>query len=191
MAFPWRLLRDAPLATGHIVEDMRLGIDLAIAGHPPVFEPAAEVRPHLPAARAAARGQRTRWEHGHLGTAVHASAAALVAGGAAAAVRPGRTGPGTRACRHCRSWGWCGVAAVVAALTLADSWLPAGLLLVGGAVAAVAGLFAWAAFGRAVLPPAALLAAPVYAVGKLPMYLAFLVRPQRAWVRTPRTTRRP
>src|SRR5439155_18560878 len=68
MAFPWRLLRDAPLASGHIVEDMRLGIDLAIAGHPPVFEPFAEIGGELPSGRTAARGQRTRWEHGHLGT---------------------------------------------------------------------------------------------------------------------------
>ena len=32
MAFPWGLLRDAPLASGHLVEDMQLGIDLAMAG---------------------------------------------------------------------------------------------------------------------------------------------------------------
>lgn len=76
--------------------------------------------------------------------------------------------------------------AAVVSLTLAESWLPAWLLLTGGAIAAVAGLLAWAAFGRAVLPLAALLAAPLYAAGKLPMYLKFLVRPQQAWVRTPR-----
>src|SRR5205085_11222499 len=37
MAVPWAILRNAPLASGNIVEDMRLGIDLALAGHPPLF----------------------------------------------------------------------------------------------------------------------------------------------------------
>src|SRR5688572_3435370 len=32
MAFPWQIIRDAPLASGNIVEDMQLGLDLAVAG---------------------------------------------------------------------------------------------------------------------------------------------------------------
>ena len=78
------------------------------------------------------------------------------------------------------------VVAVIAALTLAESWLPAELLLFGGTVAAIAGLLAWVRFGRTILPPASLLAVPVYVLAKLPIYLAFIVKPQRAWVRTPR-----
>jgi cellulose synthase/poly-beta-1,6-N-acetylglucosamine synthase-like glycosyltransferase len=185
MAFPWRLLRDAPLATGHIVEDMRLGIDLAIAGHSPAFEPTASVHSELPATRGAVRSQRTRWEHGHLGMlltqvprlwieALRQRRIDLVALALELGVPP----------LSILALTW--MAAAVAALTLADSWLPAALLLGGGTAALVAGLLAWAAFGRAVLPLTALLAAPLYAAGKLPMYLAFLFRPQRAWVRTPR-----
>ncbi|HEY1381837.1 MAG TPA: glycosyltransferase family 2 protein, partial [Gemmataceae bacterium] len=185
MAFPWRLLRDAPLATGHIVEDMRLGIDLAIAGHPPLFEPDAAVGGELPAARGAARSQRTRWEHGHLGTLVRQVPRLIFE-----AVRQRRADLAGLALElgvpPLSVLGLLWLAVMVAALTLADSWLPAGLLLTAAAAAAVAGLAAWAAFGRAVLPPAALLAVPGYALGKLPIYLAYLVRPQRAWVRTPR-----
>ncbi len=33
MAFPWPLIRDAPLAIGHLVEDMQLGLDLAARRH--------------------------------------------------------------------------------------------------------------------------------------------------------------
>jgi glycosyltransferase involved in cell wall biosynthesis len=33
MAMPWAVVRDAPLASGNIVEDMQLGLDLAVAGH--------------------------------------------------------------------------------------------------------------------------------------------------------------
>ena len=185
MAFPWRLLRDAPLATGHIVEDMRLGIDLAIAGHPPVFEPAAEIGGELPAGRGAARTQRTRWEHGHLGTLVSQVPRLFVA-----AVRQRRFDLAGLALElgvpPLSVLGLLWVAVVVAALTVADSWLPAELLLAGGVMAGAAGLLASARFGRAVLPPAALLAVPRYVIGKVPLYLAFLFRPQRAWVRTPR-----
>jgi cellulose synthase/poly-beta-1,6-N-acetylglucosamine synthase-like glycosyltransferase len=185
MAFPWRLLRDAPLATGHIVEDMRLGIDLAVAGHPTAFEPTAEFSSALPAAGRAARSQRTRWEHGHLGMLFTQVPRLWVL-----AVRQRRLELAGLALElgvpPLSVLGLAWAAAVVACLTLAESWLPAGLLLGGGALATGAGLLAWAAFGRSLLPPTALLAAPAYAAGKLPMYLKFLVRPQQAWVRTPR-----
>jgi hypothetical protein len=39
MAFPWDIIRSAELASGFIVEDLKLGLDLADAGHPPVFCP--------------------------------------------------------------------------------------------------------------------------------------------------------
>src|SRR5262249_26803893 len=80
-------------------------------------------------------------------------------------------------------------AAVIATLVLPDSWLPAGLLLAGGSAVSVAGLLAWARFGRAVLPFAAVLGVPIYILGKVPLYLRFLVRPQRTWDRTPRSIR--
>jgi cellulose synthase/poly-beta-1,6-N-acetylglucosamine synthase-like glycosyltransferase len=185
MAFPWRLLRDAPLASGHIVEDMKLGLDLAIAGHAPVFEPAAAIGGELPAGRSAARGQRTRWEHGHLGTLVTQAPRLMLE-----AVRQRRLDLAGLALELAvpplSILGMLWTIVVIAALTLAESWLPAAFLLAGGAFAAVAGMLAWSKFGRTVLPPAALLAAPVYVLGKLPIYLAFFVKPQRAWVRTPR-----
>ncbi len=185
MAFPWRLLRDAPLATGHIVEDMRLSIDLAIAGQPTTFEPMAEFASALPAAGGAARSQRTRWEHGHLGMLLTQLPRLWVQ-----AFRQRRVELAGLALElgvpPLSVLGLAWATALVASLTLAESWLPSGLLVIGGAVAGGAGLLAWIAFGRSVLPPAALLAAPIYAAAKLPIYLKFLVRPQQAWVRTPR-----
>src|SRR5262249_7121868 len=68
MAFPWPALRDAHLASGNIVEDMKLGVDLALAGHPAKLCPLARVSGELPSGRDAAVTQRTRWEHGHLQT---------------------------------------------------------------------------------------------------------------------------
>ena len=66
MAFPWMRIRNATLATGHIVEDLKLGIDLAHAGAAPLFCPQAEVISYFPASKEGVSSQRTRWEHGHL-----------------------------------------------------------------------------------------------------------------------------
>ncbi|AWN46807.1 glycosyl transferase [Methylobacterium terrae] len=65
-AVPARLLATVGLASGHLAEDLKLGLDLALAGHPPVFCPQTEVTSVLPAATTARRTQQTRWEHGHL-----------------------------------------------------------------------------------------------------------------------------
>ena len=48
MAFPWDVIRSANLANGFIVEDMKLGLDLALAGHSPVFCPSATVTSTFP-----------------------------------------------------------------------------------------------------------------------------------------------
>ena len=68
MAFPWSAIRAVNLANGDIVEDMKLGLDLNIAGYPPLFCPTAAVTGCLPQQTQAAKTQRTRWEHGHLQT---------------------------------------------------------------------------------------------------------------------------
>ena len=70
MAFPWPLIAASPLASGHIVEDLKLGIDLACAGAAPLFCPAARVVSEFPSSNDGIRAQRTRWEHGHLGMIV-------------------------------------------------------------------------------------------------------------------------
>ena len=67
MAFPWGLIQSANLATEHLVEDLKLGLDLAVAGHPALFCPAAIVRSTFPPTLKAAASQRERWEHGHVG----------------------------------------------------------------------------------------------------------------------------
>ena len=48
MAFPWKVIRAANLAHGSIVEDMKLGLQLAHAGSPPLFCPAAKITSHFP-----------------------------------------------------------------------------------------------------------------------------------------------
>jgi cellulose synthase/poly-beta-1,6-N-acetylglucosamine synthase-like glycosyltransferase len=66
MAFPRKLLDAADLASGHLAEDLELGLQLASKGHAPLLCPAALVRSEFPSTDQASRAQRARWEHGHL-----------------------------------------------------------------------------------------------------------------------------
>ena len=67
MAFPWDIIASANLATGALVEDLKLGLELAANGHPPIFCPAATVTSEFPATGEGSRSQQLRWEQGHLG----------------------------------------------------------------------------------------------------------------------------
>src|SRR5260221_169762 len=68
MAFPWAVLRAVPDLGGNLVEDMAMGLELALAGRPPLGCPAVRVSSELPESDRAALGQRRRWEHGQLAT---------------------------------------------------------------------------------------------------------------------------
>jgi cellulose synthase/poly-beta-1,6-N-acetylglucosamine synthase-like glycosyltransferase len=67
MAFPWDVIRSANLASGFIAEDLKLGLELALMGYPPVFCPSATVTSTFPTTGAGAWTQRQRWEQGHIG----------------------------------------------------------------------------------------------------------------------------
>lgn len=197
MAFPWPILRDAELASGNLVEDMKLGVDLALAGHPPKFCPAAQVSGELPSGKRAASKQRTRWEHGHLQTLL-----TQVPRLARASFRPAP--PAARGGHRLRLLGlalelsvpplsmlfllWAAAGAVALCWwVLGGPLLPAVLLAGGGLGVLLAVFAAWLRFGRERLPLTSLLAAPFYVLGKVPIYLAFLFRRERAWVRTDRS----
>jgi cellulose synthase/poly-beta-1,6-N-acetylglucosamine synthase-like glycosyltransferase len=188
MAFPWGVLRDADLASGNIVEDMKLGIDLAVSGRPPTLCPEARVSGELPSGDRAAAAQRTRWEHGHLQTLF--TQVPRLLGAAVRRGRPGLLGLALELSVPPLSMLfllWAAVGAVAAGWwAFGGPGLPAALLAGGGLAVVLAIFAAWLRFGREVLPPAGLLAAPVYVLGKVPIYLAFVVRRQRAWVRTER-----
>jgi cellulose synthase/poly-beta-1,6-N-acetylglucosamine synthase-like glycosyltransferase len=66
MAFPWDVIKSANLASGEIVEDLKLGLELAKVGKAPVFCPSACVVSHFPSTQAGSDSQRQRWEQGHL-----------------------------------------------------------------------------------------------------------------------------
>jgi cellulose synthase/poly-beta-1,6-N-acetylglucosamine synthase-like glycosyltransferase len=64
MAFPWQALRQVQLASGHLVEDMKLGLDLARIGKAPLFCDAAVVMSEFPHSSKGLETQSARWETG-------------------------------------------------------------------------------------------------------------------------------
>jgi cellulose synthase/poly-beta-1,6-N-acetylglucosamine synthase-like glycosyltransferase len=188
MAFAWSTLRDAPLASGHLVEDMQLGLDLARAGTPPRFCPDARVTSRFPQNAAALASQRTRWEHGHLG--MIASQAPRLLGRALATGRPALLAlaldlavPPLAALVVML----CGLAVAGALWAAAggSAW-PLAVVLAALLAVLAAVLLAWWRHGRRIIALGELLGAPLYALGKLPMYARLLRARQVEWVRTKR-----
>jgi len=189
MAFPWTVIRTAPGLGPSIVEDLTMGIELALLGHEPLFCIDAGVRSDLPGSRRAAMQQRRRWEHGHLATLLHQGPRllregvvqrrlGLIAMGADLIVPP--------------------LALLVGLLVLVLA-VAIGLVFFGGSTAplwiagsalAIVGLgvgIGWARYGRKAVPFRYLLLVPVYLIWKVPLYLSFLVgRRERGWKRTER-----
>lgn len=188
IALPWPVAEAARFGGGSIVEDMQLGVDMAIAGHPPHLCPEARVRGRLPKQRAAAASQRTRWEHGHIETLLKQTPCLLLE-----ALKQRRLDllfmaldlsvpPLSLLCLL-----WAGATAVAGlGAALGATWVPTLVLGVSGAMLAGSVLLAWSRYARGIVPLRTLIAIPLYVSWKLPLYLAFLVRRQRVWVRTER-----
>ncbi len=188
MAFTWPMLRNVPLANASIAEDIKLGINLATAGRPPVFCRDALVTSTFPESAAATRTQRTRWEHGHLEMILRE-----VPGLLAAAWRRGdhrlvgmaldlAVPPlallaalllGGTVLAGALSW-WIGDP------TLASAWI----VLLATFVLAV--LTAWRVHGRDLARFVELLSLPLYIAARVPVYIRFVVKRERRWVRTDR-----
>ncbi|MEG3976572.1 glycosyltransferase [Microcoleus sp. herbarium8] len=188
MAFPWLIIRDVPLASGNIVEDMQMSLDLAIAGHPTVFCPEARVTGCLPQQQEAAKTQRTRWEHGHIQTlltqtprlataSIEQQRFDLMAIALDLSVPP--------LSLLVALWLAAFVASIVGAI-IGSSAIPAILLGVQGLLILVAIVSAWGKFGRADISGVTLLSVPFYILWKIPLYLGFLLKRQTNWVRTER-----
>ena len=188
MAFPWSVIESASLANGNIVEDMQLAIDLAIAGHPPLFCPEAKVTGILPQENQVIKAQRTRWEHGHLQTLVTQVPRLLKAGisqrrwdliilAMDLGVPP--------LSLLVIAWGASTVTAILFWLA-GGAWLPILVLSLAGIMLVTSIVGSWFKFGRENIPGSVLLTIPVYILWKIPIYLAFLIKPQTKWIKTKR-----
>lgn len=188
MAFPWSVIRQVSLASGHIVEDLKMGIELADKGFSPVFCPDALVTSVFPENREGVNSQRTRWEHGHLGMiaseaplyflrALKTQNSALMALVLDLCVPP-------LALLTLLVLASCAIGAVVYLISGEALVLQlAGLTLAGLGLAI---LLAWTFFGRKVLTFGRLAYAPIYALRKIPLYAKFFVNRQVDWIRSKR-----
>lgn len=195
MAFPWAMLRDAPLASGHIVEDMQLGLDLANAGTAPIFCPEARVTSVFPSDARGIADQRSRWEQGHIGVIAKEGPGALWRaitqrrGDLAAMVFDLCVPPLTMLVMLLV------VQAVVDALVIAvvssakEVSAALYIALFSLTMVSFAVVAAWARFARHIVSLGELFGAPVYMLGKLPLYAKFFKRGKREWVRTRREKR--
>ncbi|MBR0685633.1 glycosyltransferase [Bradyrhizobium manausense] len=66
MMFPWEVIKSAPLASSHLVEDLKLGLDLALSGTPARFLPTVRIISEFATTDRGAESQRQRWIEGHL-----------------------------------------------------------------------------------------------------------------------------
>ena len=188
MAFPWSAIENVMIASSNIVEDMQLAIDLAIAGQAPVFCQEAKVIGRLPQQQQAAKKQRKRWEHGHLQTLLTQVPKLLKA-----AVLKRRFDLLALALELCvpplsllvMIWVVVMGSSLLAG-ALGASWIPAIFSAAEGLLILISIVGAWAKFGRDDFPVRTLLSVPFYILWKIPLYLAFLIRPQKKWIRTER-----
>jgi glycosyltransferase involved in cell wall biosynthesis len=188
MAFPWQLIQHANLASGNIVEDLKLGLDFASQRLAPVLCPDAIVQSLFPLNSVGMNSQRTRWEHGHLGMIIKEGP--LVIAKSISSFNPGMLALALDM--------MVPPLALLALLTLATAFFSAvfmvvreeylpwsmGLLLpllLGSAV-----ILAWIKFGRQILAFSSLAYVPIYMLGKIPLYFKFIVKRQVEWVRSQR-----
>ena len=188
MAFSWSTLSSSSLATGHIVEDLKLGIQLARAGTAPQFCPQALVTSEFPQSNEGIRSQRTRWEHGHLSVILSDTPSLLLESlthldGPMLALALDLSVPPLALLSFATVLLWLASLlghALTHAYYLLDLPTAAIVLL------ALSVLFSWACYGRGILSLGSLLSAPAYAVWKIPLYARFLVARQLHWVRSRR-----
>jgi len=189
MAFPWHVYRCAPATESWLVEDLLMGLELAMLGHPPLYLPEVRVTSELPTGEKAALGQRKRWEHGMLATARSHAPKLLTMG-----ILRGKIGlvalgldllvPPLALLVLLIGATWA-IAFLFALLTTRYaplSVVTTSMMLVGMGVFA-----AWVAYGRKTIPLKKLVFVPFYVAWKIPLYVGLALKGrQKSWERTER-----
>lgn len=65
MALPWGLIDPETFETGHLTEDLLIGLELAMKGFSPRFFREASVTSYFPTTQRSQAQQKQRWVHGH------------------------------------------------------------------------------------------------------------------------------
>jgi cellulose synthase/poly-beta-1,6-N-acetylglucosamine synthase-like glycosyltransferase len=190
MAFPWNAIAKMSLGSGNIVEDMQLGIDLAIAGTPVRLCVDSKVLSEFPSDAAASLKQRKRWEHGHVRT-IRTQVPRLIKAGLAQR-RLGLIGLAAELmipplALLVLTWLVLTVMVLLWNSLAGSSFLPSQLFLGAGIVLFLTITLAWLRFGRQILSLRSLLLVPLYVAWKIPIYFGLIFSPQKIWNRTERS----
>jgi cellulose synthase/poly-beta-1,6-N-acetylglucosamine synthase-like glycosyltransferase len=190
MAFPGPIFDSAALATGNIVEDLQLGLELAEAGSAPLFIEQATVW-SSPASTSDTLDQRRRWEGGYFQSAAHWV--------------PRLLGRSLRRLDLRELWaavsllipplaflvlvdvGGMILAGAATWLGLASGW---PLIMIAGSLvtAGLALLAAWVSGGSRFVRLGTLARVPFYILWKIPLYLGLVRRgAPKEWLRTRRS----
>lgn len=187
MAIPWQALRSMPLATDRTAQDIRLAVDLALAGCETAFCPAARLESDGLERDGERRDQKRRWIHGHL-QALLTRGPALLAG-ALRQRRPRLLAPALDLSVPPLSLLLLGLLAAIglaaAAGRLAGAWSPFRLLLWAALLWGLAGLAVWSRFARRAFPPRALAALPRYVARQTSVFRSFSPRRAPLWFEEP------
>lgn len=192
MAFPWEIIRSADLANSALAEDLKLGVELAMAGRPAVFCPYASMVSEFPVTQEGQKAQRTRWEKGYVNIAVTALPRLISAGIARRSV-PLLALALDLAIPPLSLL--CILAVGVSVITTLACFLGAPKAAMFIALGSVLALFssaflAWLAHGRSVLPPTSLIAIIPYIFRKFGLYRSMIFgNPTSDWIRADRTKR--
>jgi len=188
MAFPWDVAVQAPLASGHLAEDMQLGVRLAQLGAPPLLCEDALVTSVFAKSNEGEASQRTRWEHGHLAMLVGEGPRLLWQ-----SMRPGRGAQLLQvmdmlvpplALLGMLLVGWTLVQLLLAVWLGWTAPLAVALAGLGALMAAI--VLAQRRWAGDLLTLGELARAPLILLAKVPLYLRFVVKRQVDWVRTKR-----
>ncbi len=187
MVFPWHIISKVNLATGSIVEDLKLGLDCMKLGAHPELYAGSIVSSEFPTDESAEYSQRTRWEHGHLSAILQEMPSyfkyaiinhdfKLFVMILDAAVPP---------------------LALISIILLSLTLLGIGFSFIGFYNSLIISSFSfsffmisiflsWFKFGKKIITFTELFAIPVYIISKLPLYLKFIIKKQVTWVKTKR-----
>ncbi|WP_347987147.1 glycosyltransferase family 2 protein [Methylomonas sp. AM2-LC] len=188
IAIPWDIIHKVNLANAEIVEDLKMGIDFAIAGYAPILCPDAIVCSSFPVSSHGMQSQRKRWEHGHIGMIMREFPKLMALG-----LKRKQMGLVFMALDLSVPPLALLMSSYFALLLLNGiEWLalsiekPWYLSLIGLSMLIIAMFIAWWSEGRKLLSLSDLVYIPIYVIGKIPLYIGFLVNRQVEWIRSSR-----
>jgi cellulose synthase/poly-beta-1,6-N-acetylglucosamine synthase-like glycosyltransferase len=188
MAFPWAAITSVKLATGDIVEDMRLGVELAEQGKGATYCDEALVYSYFPSSEEAEKTQRERWEHGHLGTLIQFAPRLLKRAVAKLSVKAF----GMMLDLAVPPLSLLVILIAISVLAFVIQGLGWGiwtyfLISLGYLITLFIVIFlAWQRHGKQILSAQEMCHIPVYIVSKIAVYIAYIARKQTKWIRTDR-----